>query len=300
MLVMGAQTTSRTERAVAAALAVAADNGRVAIDPIVLHDGSNVLVELRPDPVIARVSTQTGEARPGTSWLRRELQIARHLAGAGAPAVRPSSLLPPGPHVHNGLSLSFWEAIADAQPVSDPEAAGASLRACHDALIGFPEALPRLGALQEARSLLEQHTHAGLLPISQFELLEPLGERLSDTLGAASGSFRAVHGDAHLRNVLQSGPQTVWIDWEDCCGAPVEWDLACLVKTARVLPESIDPEPAEAALRGWGDDYDAELLGHCIEARALQVVAWSLQFGRSPDEPHLAGHVQWLVDGNSG
>lgn len=300
MSVMGEKPSSRTERAVAAALAVAADNGLVPDSPVVLHDGSNVLVELRPAPVVARVSTKTGEARPGTAWLRRELQMARHLAGAGAPAVRPAGLLPPGPHEHDGLALSFWEAIPDAQPVTDPQAAGAALRACHDALAGFPEALPRLGALQEARLLLEQHAGEGRLGAAQFELLEPIGQRLTETLEAASGSFRPVHGDAHLRNAMQTGPQPVWIDWEDCCSAPVEWDLACLVKTARVLDGSVDPAPGELALRGWGGEYDAELLEHCVEARALQVVAWSLEFGRTADEPTVAAHLEWLTSRNGG
>jgi len=280
---------------VAAALAVAAVHGLDCDDPAVLHDGSNVLVELRPAPVIARVSTKTGEARPGTAWLRRELQVARHLAGVGAPAVQPSGLLAPGPHEHDGLALSFWEAIADAQPVSDPAAAGAALRACHDALVGFPEPLPRLGALTEARSLLEEHAKAGRLTLSQLELLEPIGERLTATLEDASGGFRPLHGDAHLRNVLQSGADPVWIDWEDCCSAPVEWDLACLVKSARVLKDSVDPEPAEAALERWGDDYDGDLLDHCVDARAFQVVAWSLQFGRRADDPSVAAHLEWLL-----
>lgn len=284
----------------AAALAVAAGHGLACDDPVVLHDGSNVLVELRPAPVIARVSTKTGEARPGTAWLRRELQIARHLAGAGAPSVRPSSLLPPGPHEHDGLALSFWESIPDAHPVADPEAAGAALRACHDALAGFPEPLPRLGALAEARSLLSEHAKAGRLPLAQFELLEPLGERLTEAVGAASGHFRAVHGDAHLNNVLQAGDAPIWIDWEDCCSAPVEWDLACLVKTARVMPDRADTCPAEAALGAWGGDFDHELLDRCVEARAFQVVAWSLQFGRRADDPRVAAHVEWLLARNGG
>jgi Phosphotransferase enzyme family len=297
---MGDPQTSRSERAVAAAVAVAAAHGLACDDPAVLHDGSNVLVELRPAPVIARVSTKTGEARPGTAWLRRELQIARHLAGAGAPAVRPSGLLAPGPHEHDGLALSFWETIPDAQPVGDPAAAGAALRACHDALRGFPEPLPRLGALAEARSLVAEHAKAGRLAISQFELLEPIGESLTETLGAASARFRPVHGDAHLRNVLQAGPDPVWIDWEDCCSAPVEWDLACLVKTARVQADTVDPGPAEAALEHWGSDFDPDLLDRCVEARAFQVVAWSLQFGRKADDPQVAAHLDWLLPGDGG
>jgi len=297
---MGPKEASRSERAVAAAVAVAADNGLTVGTPAVLHDGSNVLVELRPAPVIARVATQTGEARPGTAWLRRELQIARHLAGAGAPAVRPSSVLPPGPYEHDGLALSFWEQIPEAQPVNDPAAAGAALRACHDALVGFPEPLPRLGALREARSLLDEHAASGLLAVSQHEQLEAIGERLTETLGAAKGSFRAVHGDAHLRNVLQSGDQPVWIDWEDCCGAPVEWDLACLVKTSRVMNGNTDPSPSEQALCAWGDDFDPELLDRCIEARTLQVIAWILQFRRRMDDPQLVGHLEWLLARDAG
>jgi hypothetical protein len=82
--------TPTAERAMRAALAVAETVGVRVGAPVVLHDGSNLLVHLSPAPVVARVPTVTGIVRPGAGWLRRELAVAGHLARRGAPVVAPT------------------------------------------------------------------------------------------------------------------------------------------------------------------------------------------------------------------
>ena len=64
---------------------------------VLLRDRSNVLMHLRPARVVARVSTTTALVRQGTAWLGREITVATRLAAAGAPVVRPSGELDPGP-----------------------------------------------------------------------------------------------------------------------------------------------------------------------------------------------------------
>jgi hypothetical protein len=129
-----------------AAVAVAAAHGLHAREPVILRDQLNVLVHLRPAPVVARVVGTIGVVRPGTAWLERELAVAAHLARAAAPAVAPSDELPPGPHEHAGRLLSFWEYIPPGDP-PDAAAAGAALRECHEALRSFDGSLPLLGNL---------------------------------------------------------------------------------------------------------------------------------------------------------
>ena len=67
------------------------------------------------------------------------------------------------------------------------------------------------------------------------------------------------------------------------------------MKSARVLKGSVDPEPAEPRSSAGETTYDGDLLDHCVDARAFQVVAWSLQFGRRADDPSVAAHLEWLL-----
>ena len=51
---MSRAVPGRVPRAVAAARAVAAEHGVVSEEPRLLHDGVNVVVHLRPAPLVAR------------------------------------------------------------------------------------------------------------------------------------------------------------------------------------------------------------------------------------------------------
>lgn len=102
---------------------------------------SNALVHLAPAPIVARVATVTAGLRPGPAWLRREVQVAGYLATAGAAVVPPSSELPPGPHEHDGLHLTFWR-FTPAEGDVDASAAGVALREIHRALERCPRELP--------------------------------------------------------------------------------------------------------------------------------------------------------------
>ena len=68
-----------------------------------LSDSYNVVVWLRPSPVVAKVGT--GHHRR----LAVELSIAQHLASCGAPVVRPSDLMPQEVHGPDGFEVTFWE-----------------------------------------------------------------------------------------------------------------------------------------------------------------------------------------------
>ena len=125
-------------------MAVAEAHGLKVEEPVVLRDRLNVLVHLRPAPVVARVAGTIARVRPGDDWLRRELAVASSLAAAGAPVVAPSAELPPGPHQHEGHVLSFWRLVRERGTV-DPAAAGAALREIHEALSEFGGSLPVLG-----------------------------------------------------------------------------------------------------------------------------------------------------------
>ena len=78
------------QRAVTAAAAVARACGLKLDDAVVIHSASNVLVHLRPAPVVARVMTGTVALHDDPrKWLSREVSVLEFLAPSGL-AVSPS------------------------------------------------------------------------------------------------------------------------------------------------------------------------------------------------------------------
>jgi Ser/Thr protein kinase RdoA (MazF antagonist) len=249
-------------------VAVAQAHGLRCDDAVILRDQLNVLVHLRPAPVVARVAGTIASVRPGTTWQARELAITTHLAAAGAPVIAPSGELPPGPHVHDGRVVSFFELAEIVDYPADPVAAGEGLRFCHEALRDFPGSLPVLSGVTEAEALLTKlAAEESIESANAHRLLDHILE-LHSTLGSLRAPIRPLHGDAHLNNVLNTTRGPLWNDWEDTCLGPLGWDAACLALTRD------GGERAEAALAASGIELDPGELALWVEARSLQVAVW--------------------------
>ncbi len=225
-----------SERASRAAAEVAEEAGLRFGRPIVLHNRSNLIVHLSPAPVVARVATTTGLVRRGDAWLAREVAVAGHLARSGAPVVAPTSELPPGPYLRDGLALSFWEYAEELAAPPDARRAGAGLRVCHEALTTLPGGLlPPMAVLAEARAIVERLARDGTLSAADAAALRYAGAEVSDRLDELAPQLQPVHGDAHLGNVIHTSAGPLWNDWEDTFAGPREWDLACLEASAQVF-----------------------------------------------------------------
>jgi thiamine kinase-like enzyme len=73
-----------------------------------------------------------------------------------------------------------------------------------------------------------------------------------------------LHGDAHPGNLIATREGgLVWIDFEDVCLGPVEWDLATMMHLDAVAAHH-RPDP--------------EVLARCTELRALQVALCLVAF----------------------
>lgn len=257
-----------TARVVAAAVAVAAEHGLRTAEPVILAARSNVLVHLRPAPVVARVAFTTSLLRPDArSWFEREIALAGFLAGKGAAAVPPADELPPGPHERDGLPVTFWRHVEpdpDRQPTA--EEAGRALRDLHEALRDFPGELPRLVCHQvEVPRLLDGLE--GTLAPDDLSRLRDVHQRLAETLLDPRRPVQALHGDAHVRNILPTPDRLLWNDFEDTGSGPIEWDLACFCW--------MPPWGREAALAAYGPGAPSlDELAPWIEARELQGTVW--------------------------
>jgi hypothetical protein len=279
---------------VRAAVAVAEEHGLRFSKPVVLRDLSNLLVQLAPAPVVARVAAATSLMRAGDAWLGREVAVASHLAALGAPVVAPSADPAPGPHHHDGLVLTFWDLAEELPGPVDAAAAGHGLRVCHDALADFPGDLPEHAALVEARSVVERLTASGAVGADDAAMLRRAGQRVADRLDALALPVQAVHGDAHLGNVISTANGPLWNDWEDTFRGPVAWDLACLHASARVFGR--DEAPVAEAQAAYGPGVDPEVLDVLVEARAFQATVWTLVISASRPgrAERVAARLDWL------
>jgi hypothetical protein len=265
-----------TARGLAAAVAVARREGLRFDDPVVLRDRGNLLVHLRPAPVVARVATVTGTRRPGDAWLRREVSIAGYLAGCGMPVVPPSAEIDPWPHTHDGISLSFWELAEEVEAPLDARAAGRALRACHEELVDYEGELEPLGTLTEAERWLAELRAEGQVGEERAAELRGAAAAVRRRIEALGLPLQPVHGDAHLDNAIQTAAGPLWNDWEDTCLAPRALDLGCMEAAASVFGD--DPGPVAPALEAYGP-IDPEALAAFVAARGFQGAIWSVLIG---------------------
>jgi hypothetical protein len=76
---------------------------------VVISAVSNLLVQLLPPPVVARVMTGTAALHDDLEqWLHCEVSVLKFLAPSGM-AVAPRPLLDPGPYQRGGFWMTLWE-----------------------------------------------------------------------------------------------------------------------------------------------------------------------------------------------
>jgi hypothetical protein len=270
-------TAGKTDGAapIAAAQAIARAHG-VACDAAVrIAGGSNVLVHLKPAPVVARVMTGTALLHDDVEqWLAREVAVGAFLAGTGL-AVSPTDILPPGPHERDGLWMTLWKFVphdARAAP-PEPRELGASLRALHAALAGFSGDLPPLSGIRDwLAGLLRRLGPSPTLTRYDIDRLRMQMDALTPSVFESSLPAQALHGDASLSNLLRTdGGGLVWNDLEDVCAGPVAWDVAGLVASARGRRASA--RYIDEMLAGYGEPA-VEPLEAFLDAHALYDAIW--------------------------
>jgi Phosphotransferase enzyme family len=213
------------QRALAAAGAVASAGGLILDEAVVIHAGSNVLVHLRPAPVVARVMTGTValHSDPRT-WLEREISVLAFLGPSGL-AVSPSGVIAPGPYCHDSLWMTFTEWIPEVRPdpelqsaadLDDARVLGPTLRDLHDELCKFEGGLGGLRDLgDDIERLLGQLRPSNAQETDAVASLSEQLEVLRTTVFESALPTQALHGDVSLRNLLRTPRRLVWNDFED-------------------------------------------------------------------------------------
>ena len=261
--------------ALAAAQAVARAHGVACDEAVQIAAGSNVLVHLKPAPVVARVMTGTALLHDDPErWLAREVTVGTFLAGRTDSVVPPTELLPPGPHNRDGLWMTLWKFVPhDAQaPPPEPRALGRSLRDLHEALADFRGDLAPLSGIRDwLAGLIAELRPSPELTRHDIDWLRCRLEALTPTVFESSLPAQALHGDASLSNLLRTPRGLVWNDLEDVCSGPVAWDVAGLVTSARHCGQ--DTKFVAEFLAAYGDP-GVDDLERFLEAHALYDVVW--------------------------
>ena len=268
-------------QALAAAQAVAREHGVACDEAVLIAAGSNVLVHLKPAPVVARVMTGTAVLHDDVEqWLAREVAVGVFLAARTDRVVAPSDILPPGPHERDGLWMTLWKFVEhDAQaPPPDPRELGRSLRDLHAALAGFPGDLAPLSEIRDwLERLLAQLRPSPPLTQRDIDGLRDALHALTPAVFESSLPAQALHGDASISNLLRTESGLVWNDLEDVCAGPVAWDIAGLVASARGRGQSA--EFVEELLAAYGGP-GLEGLEAFLEAHALYDIVWQAHEAR--------------------
>jgi len=285
------------EAAVRAAVKVAAGLGVSSFEPVVLADGANVIVHLRPSPVVAKVAASTTAVRLETdAWLQRELNVVEFLAAAGVPVMTPSPEMPATTYQGDGHVMSFWRHLRSAGGEMPPEATiGSMLRDLHATLRSYPETLPVLAPLNDIPAFLARPQsqlsagEAGALSAAYARLTAELDQTLDQT----SAAVQVLHGDAGPGNLMNTDTGWVWHDFEDTCAGPVEWDLAASAASRRLDRSRV--------LAAYGAPVDPGQLAVCEQLRWLHLTIWyQLYAERLPDLRPRAAQLlaRWTVGDN--
>jgi Phosphotransferase enzyme family len=258
-----------------AAVAVAASLGVDCAEPVVLADGANVIVHLRPSPVVAKVAGSTPAVRDAGRWLQRELDVVLFLIGAGAPVMAPSLEVPATVHHRDGHAMTFWAYLepSGAGP-ADEATIGSMLRDLHAVLRGYPASPPVLAPLADIPAFLARPQT--LLTATDVAVLTENYRRLTEDLALATHPVQVLHGDAGVGNLMAASGQWVWHDFEDTCSGPVAWDLAATTASPRLNRDRI--------LAAYGHPVDTAQLHACERLRRLHLTIWyALYAERLPD-----------------
>jgi aminoglycoside phosphotransferase (APT) family kinase protein len=249
-----------------AAVAAAIPLGVACAEPAVLADGANVIVHLRPSPVVAKVAASTPVVRadPG-AWLQRELDLALFLMRAGAPVMAPSPEIPATVYHRDGHVMTFWTYLRPAGTgLPDEGTIGSMLRDLHAVLRTYPGSPPVLAPLGDIPAFLARPQT--LLSAADVCLLTETYARLTGDLTPTAAPGQVLHGDAGIGNLMAADGQWVWHDFEDTCSGPVAWDLAATTASPRLDRSRV--------LAAYGDPVDPVQLRTCEQLRRLHLTIW--------------------------
>lgn len=210
----------------------------MADSPVVLQETNNTVVWLRPHAIIAKV----GKWRHSADCMMREHAVAAALAADNAPIAAPVAGAAPTLDEETGFIVTLWQRLLDDdERVVTPGDIGGTLRELHHSLANYQGHLPSFEvSLDRARAALADDASMAALPTDDRAMLREAFDRLRQkSRTQVHHAEQPLHGEAHRGNLLATPVGLRWIDLEDACMGPLEWDLASLpTNVADLFPKA--------------------------------------------------------------
>ena len=183
-----------------------------------LRIGENAIWRLESEPFVVRIA-RDAERLP---TVRKELCVARWLTAGGIPAVGVADV-PRQPFVVDGHPVSFWVAVDGVGPVPTQDDVARLLKAFHS-LGDCPCDLPEFDPFPVSRNrIASAHAIGEEDQKFLFGVCDEAEQILHDLEFALPRG--AIHGDAHVANLLADRGRVVLLDFETSVRGPREWDL---------------------------------------------------------------------------
>ena len=250
--------------AVRAAVEIARRSGIDSDAPTLLQETNNSVVWLRPHEVIAKV----GSHRDSADVLAHEHRVASALAALEAPVAPPVEGTGVETHAETGFTVTLWTRFDGAMDSGSARSVGESLRELHRALAMTDLELPPLQVhVERARGALFRDAAMTALAAQDLAFLREAFEDLRRQVGERRFAEQPLHGEPHEGNRLDTGGGVRWIDFEDACRGPLEWDLVFL------------PEESVSVFA----DVDRDLLDLLRTLDAARRATWAYVQARFPE-----------------
>jgi aminoglycoside phosphotransferase (APT) family kinase protein len=208
-------------RAVAAATSVASSLGLRVDDAVVLSNSNRLVLRLLPSDVVARVASVAHFASAAL-----EIDLATQLAGC--PIAGNDPRIAPRVFVGDDFEITFWEHFepVPARTVPAAEYVGA-LVSLHAGLRRADLAAPHVRdrIVSTLGFVANRDETPDLADKDRKMLTSTLGD-LGDSIVAPATPEQLLHGEPHPWNLLDTNRGVRFIDFENTCLGPLEYDLA--------------------------------------------------------------------------
>ena len=245
---------SEVQRAVAAAVSIAAALDLRADDAVVLQNSNKLALRLLPCDVFARV------AYVGQEVAQFEVELAQRLAETESPVAALDPRVEPRVYVRDGFAVTLWTYYEPVLPrdVAPAEYAQALAR-LHAGMREIDLIAPHFtDRIAEAQQLVASRDHTPALADDDRALLSTTLRSLRRAIGDRGAAEQLLHGEPHPGNVLSTKTGPLFIDLETCCRGPIEFDLAH-------VPEEVSKRYP---------NVDHELLRECGILVLAMIAAW--------------------------
>jgi hypothetical protein len=224
-------------RAIAATTSLAGMHGLHVRDAIVLQNSNKLGLRLLPCDVFARAAL-VGEEVAGF-----EVQIAQGLAAVTAPVASLDPRVEPRVYEHDGFAVTFWTHYATIADRVSPSDYAHALHRLHTAMRSVEIEAPHFTErIAEAERLVAHRDETPALVAGDRLLLLNTLRDAAHAIRSRETRDQLLHGEPHSGNILSTSDGPRFIDFETCCGGPIEFDVAHLPEEVSLLYPDVDPD----------------------------------------------------------